>query len=79
MNIQPQPGELSDEDFEKELKGFLEEQLLFRGPDPEIMKSHALAPYTEREKEAMATDLDIVSTTVIRNRMQMIANEANEI
>jgi hypothetical protein len=69
----------ADSTFEAELKQFLDGQVLFRGPDPEIMSSHYLAPVSELEKRSLAKEVDVVTKTVIRNRLQMIANEANEI
>ena len=79
MNVMQKPIELDDATFEAELKQFLDQQMLFRGPDPEIMGSHDLAPKTELEKRSLEKNVDVVTRTVIRNRLQMIANEANEI
>jgi N-methylhydantoinase B/oxoprolinase/acetone carboxylase alpha subunit len=69
----------ADAAFEAELKQFLDGQVLFRGPDPEIMSSHTLAPLSDLERRSLTKEVDIVTKTVIRNRLQMIANEANEI
>jgi N-methylhydantoinase B/oxoprolinase/acetone carboxylase alpha subunit len=63
---------------EEEVKAFLQSQVLYRGPDVEIMENHDLAPITDIEKKAMAGGTDAVTKTVLRNRVQMIANEANE-
>ena len=35
------------------IEKFLEDNILFLGPDPEIMESHQMAPVSEREKNAM--------------------------
>ncbi|OUM86097.1 MAG: acetone carboxylase subunit alpha [Bacillus thermozeamaize] len=67
-----------DPKVEAEVQEFLRSQVLFRGPDPEIMRHHGLAPLTEMERQAMSRVTDRLTKTVIRNRLQMIANEANE-
>ncbi|MDI3328832.1 MAG: hydantoinase B/oxoprolinase family protein [Alicyclobacillaceae bacterium] len=63
---------------EAEVQEFLRSQVLFRGPDREIMRYHGLAPLTEMERQAMMRTTDRLTKTVIRNRLQMIANESNE-
>lgn len=64
--------------LDEEVRKFLDSQILFRGPDEEIMNNHDLAPRSDLELEAMAANTDPLTKTVIRNRIQMIANEANE-
>ena len=38
------------------IEKFLEDNVLFLGPDPEIMRDHRIAAETEREREALAAN-----------------------
>lgn len=67
-----------DPEVEAEVQAFLRSQVLFKGPDPEIMRNHDISPATELEKRSMVKAADNLTKTVVRNRIQMIANEANE-
>lgn len=66
------------QDIEAEVQEFLRSNILFRGPDPEIMKNHRLSPRTELEERALSANTDLITKTVIRNRLQICANEAKE-
>ena len=57
---------------------FLEDNVLFLGPDPEIMLDHDIAPRSELEERAMAKETDPATLTLIRDRLQAGANEAFE-
>lgn len=72
---QPRSKDLT---IEEEVKSFLQSTILFKGPDPEIMNNHALAPLSALEQKAGGIEIDKITKTIIRNRLQMITNEANE-
>jgi N-methylhydantoinase B/oxoprolinase/acetone carboxylase alpha subunit len=57
---------------------FLADNVLFLGPDPEIMHEHDIAPVTEMERAAMEKESDPAVLTLIRDRLQAGANEAFE-
>jgi N-methylhydantoinase B/oxoprolinase/acetone carboxylase alpha subunit len=57
---------------------FLADNVLFLGPDPEIMHEHDIAPITEMERAAMARENDPAVLALIRDRLQAGANEAFE-
>ncbi|MBI2312618.1 MAG: hydantoinase B/oxoprolinase family protein [Betaproteobacteria bacterium] len=57
---------------------FLADNVLFLGPDPEIMEDHDIAPVTEIESRAMEKETDPAVLTLIRDRLQAGANEAFE-
>ncbi|MDB5986223.1 MAG: Hydantoinase B/oxoprolinase [Nevskia sp.] len=57
---------------------FLSDNVLFLGPDPEIMEHHDLAPATALERDAMAKEKDPEVFTLIRDRLQAGCNEAFE-
>src|SRR5690242_17402578 len=60
------------------LDQFLADNVLFLGPDPEIMEEHDLAPVTEREKAAMAKSTDPALQSLVRDRLLAGTNEAFE-
>lgn len=70
--------QVNEINVEEEIKSFLQATVLFKGPDPEIMRNHDLAPMSALEHKAMGTETDKTTKTIIRNRLQMITNEANE-
>ena len=58
-----------DENREKELiDRFLDDNVLFLGPDPEIMENHDISPRTERENTAMKNESDpaVLARGIIR-------------
>jgi acetone carboxylase alpha subunit len=55
---------------------FLEENVLFLGPDPEIMSNHHLAPETSRETEALASFTDPEAINLVRHKLQTACNES---
>ncbi|WP_281690617.1 hydantoinase B/oxoprolinase family protein [Pseudonocardia thermophila] len=55
---------------------FLEENVLFLGPDPEIMNDHKIAPETPREKQALAHFSDPELTNLVRHKLQTACNES---
>jgi len=64
---------------EQELIGqFLADNVLFLGPDPEIMENHDIAPRTEREAQAMEKENDPAVLTLVRDRLQAGCNETFE-
>ena len=70
---------LTEEEREKALiDEFLADNVLFLGPDPEIMENHDIAPRTPAEDEAMKKENDPSVLTLVRDRIQAGANEAFE-
>lgn len=70
---------MADSDREQELiERFFDENVLFLGPDEEIMRNHALAPMTEREARALSSFSDSQEISLIRHRLQMACNESFE-
>ncbi len=64
---------------EQELIGqFLADNVLFLGPDPEIMENHDISPRTEREAEAMEKASDPAVLALVRDRLQAGCNETFE-
>ena len=63
---------------EQLIKRFFDENVLFLGPDPEIMRSHGLAPITPREREALSRFSDAQEISLIRHKLQMACNESFE-
>jgi len=64
-------------DQEKSLiEKFLEDNVLFLGPDPEIMSNHRLSPETEREKLAIAGFSDSDQMNLVRHKLQTACNES---
>lgn len=64
--------------IDAEVAEFLSSTVLFRGPDKAIMDDHQLAPRTLLEEHALEADVDRLTQTVIRNKLQVSANEAKE-
>ena len=54
---------------------FLEENVLFLGPDPEIMNNHRLAPETPAEALAMAKFKGTDDLNLVRHKLQTACNE----
>jgi N-methylhydantoinase B/oxoprolinase/acetone carboxylase alpha subunit len=68
-----------DENREKELiDRFLDDNVLFLGPDPEIMENHDISPRTERENTAMKNESDPAVLALVRDRLQAGCNETFE-
>ena len=57
---------------------FLEDNVLFLGPDPEIMLEHDISPRSEMEEEALQKVVDPAAQALIRDRLQAGANESFE-
>jgi len=55
---------------------FLEENILFLGPDPEIMKNHRLAPETALEKKALVSFTNADQLNLVRHKLQTACNES---
>ena len=55
---------------------FLEENVLFLGPDPEIMNSHKIAPESPSETEALARFSDPEAINLVRHKLQTACNES---
>ncbi|MBL6749853.1 MAG: hydantoinase B/oxoprolinase family protein [Nevskia sp.] len=70
---------LDEHNREQELiSQFLADNVLFLGPDPEIMEHHDIAPRTETEDRAMAKESDPAVLTLVRDRLQAGCNETFE-
>ena len=66
-------------DQEKSLiEKFLEDNVLFLGPDPEIMRDHRIAKETERERAALRQHSDSDELHLIRHKLQTACNESFE-
>ena len=52
------------------IEKFLEDNVLFLGPDPEIMESHKMAPITDREQKAMAEFSNADQINLVRHKLQ---------
>ena len=57
---------------------FLADNVLFLGPDPEIMEEHDLSARTEVEEAALANSTDAAMHALVRDRLQAGANESFE-
>jgi acetone carboxylase alpha subunit len=57
---------------------FLADNVLFLGPDREIMENHDIAPRTDREDAAMARENDPTILALVRDRLQAGCNETFE-
>lgn len=55
---------------------FLEENVLFLGPDPEIMNNHHLAPETPAETQGLAWFADPEQINLVRHKLQTACNES---
>ncbi len=58
------------------IEKFLEENVLFLGPDPEIMEDHSCAPISEREAEALKAFSDSDEINLVRHKLQTACNES---
>jgi acetone carboxylase alpha subunit len=58
------------------IEKFLEDNVLFLGPDPEIMESHKMAPISEREEKAMASFSNADQINLVRHKLQTACNES---
>ena len=58
------------------IEKFLEDNILFLGPDPEIMESHQMAPVSEREKNAMEGFKNADQINLVRHKLQTACNES---
>src|SRR5438309_11326503 len=68
-----QPDNADDKSL---VEKFLEENVLFLGPDPEIMNNHHLAPESAREKVALARFTDPEQVNLVRHKLQTACNES---
>jgi N-methylhydantoinase B/oxoprolinase/acetone carboxylase alpha subunit len=57
---------------------FLADNVLFLGPDPEIMEEHDLAPRSPAEERALENCTDSAMHALVRGRLQAGANESFE-
>jgi acetone carboxylase alpha subunit len=58
---------------------FLSSTVLFRGPDPDIIRNHRMLPRTPAEERALRGDVDPMTRMVVRNRVDTIATEARDL
>ena len=58
------------------LEKFLEDTVVFLGPDREILKDHALAPRDEREERVMREHKDPHQISRVRAKLDVMAEEA---
>jgi N-methylhydantoinase B/oxoprolinase/acetone carboxylase alpha subunit len=58
------------------IEKFLEDNILFLGPDPEIMEDHRVAPISKREQIALDKFQDADELNLIRNKLQTACNES---
>lgn len=58
------------------IERFLEENVLFLGPDPEIMNNHKLARQTAREDEALVAFNNADDMNLVRHKLQTACNES---
>lgn len=58
------------------IEKFLEDNVLFLGPDPEIMRDHAVAPTSAREAAALESFDDPDEINLIRHKLQTACNES---
>jgi N-methylhydantoinase B/oxoprolinase/acetone carboxylase alpha subunit len=76
--IPPQTDVDGDVALQAEVEEFLHSTKLFRGPDPEIMRDHRPAPRTRLEEQAIAAGADDLTRTIVRNKLQVSANESKD-
>ncbi|MGH7803813.1 MAG: hydantoinase B/oxoprolinase family protein, partial [Candidatus Binatia bacterium] len=60
----------------KRLEKFLKDTVVFLGPDREILKDHELAPRDDREKRVMDDHRDPHQISLIRSKLDVVAEEA---
>ena len=58
------------------IEKFLEDNVLFLGPDPEIMADHGVVPVTPRELEALAKFENADDINLVRHKLQTACNES---
>ncbi len=58
------------------IEKFLEENVLFLGPDPEIMENHRVVPTTPREQRALDKFSDPDEVNLVRHKLQTACNES---
>ncbi|MCK9930579.1 hydantoinase B/oxoprolinase family protein [Frankia sp. Mgl5] len=58
------------------IEKFLEENILFLGPDAEIMQNHKVAPESPRETQALAQFMDPEVVNLARHKLQTACNES---
>lgn len=58
------------------IEKFLEDNVLFLGPDPEIMESHQMAPVSPREQAALAAFANADQINLVRHKLQTACNES---
>ncbi len=58
------------------LEQFLDETVVFYGPDREFLSDHKLAPRTALEERAMAAHRDPHTTSLLRSKLEVTAEEA---
>lgn len=76
MHKKVKPAKSSRE--EELIAQFLEKTTLFLGPDPEIMANHDISPRTKHEDRAVKSVRDDALLAIVRDRMQVAANECYE-
>jgi N-methylhydantoinase B/oxoprolinase/acetone carboxylase alpha subunit len=67
---------LSSED-QQLVEQFLSDNQLFYGPDPQIMRSHALAARSAQEERILAAGLDAHRINIVRGRTQSALDETH--
>jgi acetone carboxylase, alpha subunit len=60
------------------LEKFLQDTVVFYGPDREILKDHKLYPQTDLEKKAMARNRDPHEVSLVRSKLEVTVEEAFE-
>lgn len=70
----------TESSIEDEMVEFLEGEVMFEGPDPDIMEDHTMEPRTEQEARALEKigQADDVTRMVVQNQLQAIGNEGLE-
>ncbi|MFT4580483.1 MAG: acetone carboxylase alpha subunit [Gammaproteobacteria bacterium] len=58
------------------IEKFLDDNVLFLGPDPEIMKNHAVTPISERETQALENFVNADEINLVRHKLQTACNES---
>ena len=58
------------------IEKFLEENVLFLGPDQEIMEDHRVVPTTPREQSALDKFTDPDQVNLVRHKLQTACNES---
>ncbi len=58
------------------IEKFLEENVLFLGPDEQIMEDHSVVPTTPREQQALDGFRDPDQINLVRHKLQTACNES---